>query len=81
MATVGVSKADVLSVSINTASSNSISPYEALDCQTNSLCQYRKKCIENSMENIDTDVREDLHTRKDDTDENGGSRVHFIIDD
>ena len=33
------------------------------------------------MENIDTDVREDLHTRKDDTDENGGSRVHFIIDD
>ena len=30
---------------------------EALDCQTNSPCQHLKKCIENSMENIDTDIR------------------------
>ena len=27
------------------------------DCQMNSPCQYQRKCIEKSMENMDTDVR------------------------
>ena len=31
---------------------------EAPDCSTNSPCQHLRKCIENSRENIQTDVRE-----------------------
>ena len=27
------------------------------DCETNSPCQYPRKCIENSMENMLTDVK------------------------
>ena len=27
------------------------------DCQTNSPLQYQRKCVRNSMENMDTDVR------------------------
>ena len=30
---------------------------EALDCYTNSPCQHLRKCMENSMENMHTDVR------------------------
>ena len=30
---------------------------EALDCWTHSLCQYHRKCRENSMENMHTDLR------------------------
>ena len=30
---------------------------ETLDCKTNSPCQYPRKCMENSMQNLDTDVR------------------------
>ena len=30
---------------------------EALNCLTNSLCQHLGKCIENSKENMHTDVR------------------------
>ena len=30
---------------------------EALDCKTNSPCQYNRKCIENSVEKMYTDVR------------------------
>ena len=29
---------------------------EALDYETKSLCQHLRKCIENSMENMHTDV-------------------------
>ena len=35
-----------------------ISPTEeALDCYTNSPCQHLSKCMENSLENMQTDVR------------------------
>ena len=30
---------------------------EALDCYTNSPCQHLRKCMENSMENMLTDIR------------------------
>ena len=30
---------------------------ESLDCHTNSPCQLSRKCVENSMENLHTDVR------------------------
>ena len=30
---------------------------ETLDCKTNYPCQYPQKCMENSMQNLDTDVR------------------------
>ena len=34
-----------------------ITKQEALDCQTDSPCQYLKKRMENSMENMHTDIR------------------------
>ena len=34
-----------------------ITTYRSFDCQTNSPCQYERKCIEKSMENMDVDVR------------------------
>lgn len=30
---------------------------EAIDCKTNSPCKYVRKCIEISVENLNTDVR------------------------
>ena len=30
---------------------------KALDCLTNSPCQHLRNCIENSVENMSTDVR------------------------
>ena len=30
---------------------------EALDCSTNSPCQHLRKCLQNSMENLHTDIR------------------------
>ena len=34
-----------------------IATHRSFDCQTNSPCQYERKCIEKSMENMDVDVR------------------------
>ena len=36
----------------------SIASEEALNCWTNSPCKYPSKCIENSMENMHTDVKD-----------------------
>ena len=36
---------------------------EALDCYTNSPCQHLSKCMENSMENMHTDVRLKVKTQ------------------
>ena len=36
---------------------------EALDCYTNSPCQHLSKCMENSLENIHTDVRLKVNTQ------------------
>ena len=41
-----------------------ISPTEeALDCYTNSPCQQLSKCMENSLENMHTDVRLKVNTQ------------------
>ena len=34
-----------------------IANQSSFDCSRNSPCLYQRKCIENSMENMDTDVR------------------------
>ena len=34
-----------------------INTLRGFDCLTNSPCQYHRKCIENSVENMGTDVR------------------------
>ena len=34
-----------------------IASLEALDCLTNSPCQHIRKCVENSKDNMHTDVR------------------------
>ena len=34
-----------------------IANWRVFDCSTNSLCQYWRKCIEESMEDMDIDVR------------------------
>ena len=34
-----------------------INTLRGFDCLTNSPCQYQRKCIENSVENMGTDVR------------------------
>ena len=36
---------------------------EALDCCTNSPCQHLSKCMENSLENMHTDVRLKVKTQ------------------
>ena len=36
---------------------------EALDCYTNSPCQHLSKCMENSLENMQTDVRLKVYTQ------------------
>ena len=36
---------------------------EALDCYTNSPCQHLSKCMENSLENMHTDVRLKVNTQ------------------
>ena len=38
------------------------------DCETNSPCQYWRKCIEKSIENMDTDVRVERVKKKSMTD-------------
>ena len=34
-----------------------ITNQEALNCETNSPCQFTGKCVENSLENMHSDVR------------------------
>ena len=34
-----------------------IATWRVFDCSTNSPCQYWRKCIDESMENVDTGVR------------------------
>ena len=34
-----------------------ITTQRSFHCETNSPCQYQRKCLKKSMENVDTDVR------------------------